>query len=532
MNKMLPYQHAAQRMSLAEKVGQLFMPAAFINDSEEEIQHLETLIQEFHIGSLCFFHSRASAATNFEGKKEVIYNADSWQLLKQLIARYQKAAKYPLLIAIDAEWGLAMRVENTPQYPYAITQGALLGHTDQIFKIGKNIARDCRATGIHWNLAPVVDINNNPNNPVIGYRSYGESKEQVAEKAIAYSLGMHSEGILDCLKHFPGHGDTDTDSHLGMPLINKTKEELWENELYPFRQSIANGTDAVMVGHLAVPALSDHTTVPATISADIIQGLLREEMQFKGVVISDALNMKAISKLFPEKGELEWQAFNAGTDVLCFSEHVSEGVQTILQRAGQPQIEESFKRVWALKEKAFKTTWPKAEGLQDPDALNRKLAYGSLSLLRGSEKAIQEFGKKDFLGVSIGQDGANGFFNAIGKSAPFPTLTDTMERLDDHRNILLAIFPPRAKPAGDFGLTQGDRQLVNQLLRSKNVVLYHFGNPYSLPLFNWEEASAVVLAYQNFEVFQQHAAHHFLGKVQAQGKIPVTLDQQPCESIK
>ncbi|MGY8914363.1 MAG: glycoside hydrolase family 3 N-terminal domain-containing protein, partial [Flavobacteriales bacterium] len=248
MTKLDPYPYASTELSLKEKVGQLFMPAAFINDSEAEIQALEELIKKYHIGSLCFFHSRASTATNFEGKKDVVYNEDSLETLKNLIARYQKVAKTPLLISIDAEWGLAMRVEHTPQYPYAITQGALVKHTDLIFKIGKNIAHDCKYCGIHWNLSPVVDINNNPNNPVIGYRSYGENKELVSEKAIAFTLGTKSEGILTCAKHFPGHGDTAVDSHLGLPIIDKSKEALWENELFPFRELIANGVDSVMIG--------------------------------------------------------------------------------------------------------------------------------------------------------------------------------------------------------------------------------------------------------------------------------------------
>src|SRR5690606_16486056 len=209
-------------------VGQFFMPAAFINDEEEEIQKIESLIRDCCIGGLCFFHSRASAATNFEGKKVVIRNENSLDTLKKLIQRYQKSAKYPLLIAIDAEWGLAMRIENTPQYPYAITLGAIQDDSDLIFEVGRNIARECREAGIHWNLATVVDINNNPGNPVIGYRSFGEDRKKVAEKAIAFAKGMQSEGILTSIKHFPGHGDTATDSHLGLPVIAKSKEKLFD----------------------------------------------------------------------------------------------------------------------------------------------------------------------------------------------------------------------------------------------------------------------------------------------------------------
>ncbi|HCO84861.1 MAG TPA: glycoside hydrolase, partial [Arenibacter sp.] len=307
MFKIAPYNTASTQLALNEKVGQLFMPAAFINDTEEEIQGLEKLIGKYHVGGLCFFHSRASAATNFEGKKKIVYNEQSLTTLKNLIRRYQNAAKYPLLISIDAEWGLAMRIENTPQYPYAITLGAIQNKEDLIFKVGRQIAMDCRETGIHWNLAPVVDINNNPNNPVIGYRSFGEDKLNVTKKAKAFIKGTQSVGVLSCIKHFPGHGDTATDSHLGLPIITKSKEALIENELHPFRETIKNGVDSVMVGHLSVPSLDNGEGTPATISKTIITGLLRQELNFNGVVISDALNMHSVSKMFPEKGELEWR---------------------------------------------------------------------------------------------------------------------------------------------------------------------------------------------------------------------------------
>lgn len=353
MNNLLPYKLAKTRLGQGQKVAQLFMPAAFINDSEEDIRKLESLIRDNGVGGLCFFHSRASAATNFEGKRKVIYNEHSLQTLKNLIARYQNAAAIPLLIAIDAEWGLAMRIENTPQFPYAITLGAIRGQEELIYEVGRSIARDCKNAGIHWNFAPVADINLNPENPVIGYRSFGENKQEVAQKAIAFMQGMRSGGILGCAKHFPGHGDTATDSHLGLPVISKDINTLKNQELYPFSQMIAAGIDAIMVGHLAVPALSrgDHTA--ASVSPAIIQDVLRGVMGFQGVVVSDALNMHSVSRLFPEKGRLEWEAFNAGNEVLCFAEDVEEGISTILENAPAGKIEQAFGHFWNLKLKGF-----------------------------------------------------------------------------------------------------------------------------------------------------------------------------------
>jgi len=530
MNKMLTYFDAKSILSTAEKVGQLFMPAAFINDSEEEIQQLERLIQDNFVGGLCFFHSRASAATNFEGKKQIIYNKDSFDTIQRLIKRYQRAAKYPLLIAIDAEWGLAMRIENTPQYPYAITLGAIQGNSDLIFEVGKNIASDCKQAGIHYNLSPVVDINNNPNNPVIGYRSFGEDKIKVVEKAMAYIKGTMSEGILSSIKHFPGHGDTATDSHLGLPIINKTKAELLKNELYPFQELIKNGVDSVMVGHLSVPELSSGKNISSSISKEIITDLLRTELGFKGVVISDALNMHAVSKNYPTKGELEWLAFDAGNDILCFAEHTHEGIEKIMKNASEDQIESAFERVWKLKEKAFLVEIDNDSKRIDPTDLNKELAVRSITMLAGTTARLSAFKKEGFISISYLQNADNQFIKNIEKSYVLSDFHFTEQTIDsikkqaiNEENILLSLFPPQVKPTDNFGISDKEIQFINELLNTKNVVLYLFGNPYVLNLINFEKAEGVVIVYQNFKVFQEIAAQHFLGNVQAKGKLPVAI---------
>lgn len=526
----MTYLQASRRLTTGEKVGQLFMPAAFINDTEEEIQQLEQLIRSHCIGGLCFFHSRASAATNYEEnladrriQQEVVYNENSFDTLKAMIKRYQAVAKYPLLIAIDAEWGLAMRIENTPQYPYAITLGAIEDKGELIFKVGSNIAADCRAAGIHWNLAPCVDINNNPNNPVIGYRSFGENKLKVTEKALAYSKGMQSEGVLTSIKHFPGHGDTATDSHLGLPLIDKTKEELLENELYPFQKLINEGVDSVMVGHLSVPALANGEQSSSSISKDIIKGVLRKEMGFKGVVISDALNMHAVSKNYPTKGELEWLAFDAGNDILCFAEHTAEGIKTILKNAPENQIEESFERIWKLKGKIISMTIPTHLELTDPDELNRKLAQESLTLLKGTRKGISEFLSNPFVAIENSHTIENQFFKVVEEHKKFTIFSLIENSLKKEDNILLALFPPQVKPTNDFGFSKEELIQINNLISTKNVMLYLFGNPYVLNHLDFNHAKAVVIAYQNFKDFQEVAAAHFLGNLEAKGELPVTL---------
>lgn len=516
MFKITPYTIAATQLTLKEKVGQLFMPAAFINDSEEEIRRLEILIGEYHVGGLCFFHSRASAATNFEGKKKIVYNEQSLITLKNLVQRYQNAAKYPLLISIDAEWGLAMRIENTPQYPYAITLGAIQNNEGLIFKVGQQIAMDCRQAGIHWNLAPVVDINNNPNNPVIGYRSFGEDKLNVTKKAMAFIKGTQSAGILSCIKHFPGHGDTATDSHLGLPIIKKSKEALMENELYPFMEAIKNGMQSIMVGHLSIPSLDNGESIPATISKTIVTGLLRRELNFNGVVISDALNMHSVSKMFPEKGELEWRAFDAGNDILCFAENTEEGIQKIMENADLSEIEERFKRVWKLKEKAFSSPSLPSTDQGKPSILNLQLAKESLTLLTGNNSIIKEFKQNGFTCLSLGESPNRTFVEAALKIAG--------EGPKNEDNVLIALYPPKVKPQNNFDLKTEELQQLQHLLKTKKVILYVFGNPYVLNLINFRAAKAVVLGYQNFKEFQENALAHFRGENKAKGILPVTIN--------
>lgn len=525
MHKIFTTTEAIFKLSLAEKVGQLFMPAAFINDTEAEIQELEKRIAQHHIGGLCFFHSRASAATNFEGKKKVVNNENSFEVLKNLIRRYQKAATYPLLIAIDAEWGLAMRIENTPQYPYAITLGANPNNTALTFEVGRQIAQDCKAAGIHWNLSPVVDINNNPKNPVIGYRSFGDAKDNVLALAKAYIKGTQSEGILTSIKHFPGHGDTATDSHLGLPVIDKTKAELLQNELYPFQKLIDQGVDSVMVGHLSVPALTADKNIPSSINKDIITGLLRHEMGFNGVVISDALNMHAVSKNYPVPGELEWLAFDAGNDVLCFAEHMEEGIQTILKNASKIQINTSLERIWNLKEKVFKNQIQKSNlsanpktHLTNPSALNRCIAEQSLTLHVGTPSAIEQFRTTDFCTLTLKRQGKD-----QSKKEILASLKEMKNEILEETDVLLLLTPPQIKPTNTFGFLEEEIDFVNELIATKKVVLYHFGNPYALIHFNLKQTTATIIAYQDFKEFQDVATEHFLGNLVAKGKLSVSM---------
>ncbi|CAM3010743.1 glycoside hydrolase family 3 protein [Flavobacterium frigoris] len=529
-------------MTLEQKIGQFFFPAVFINDTEENIQATEELIRKHNIGGLTFFHSRASAATNYETKNKIVFNDDSYQRLTALIVRYQKCATTPLLMSIDAEWGLAMRVEKTPQYPYAITLGALpMSESHLVYEVGKQIGLDLKSAGLHYNLAPLADINNNPNNPVIGYRSFGENKEKVAQFALEYLRGMNDVGVLGCLKHFPGHGNTNVDSHLGLPVLEETLAQLLENELYPFIKGIESDVDSIMIGHLAVPALNNGANTSATLSKSVIETLLRKQLKYDGLVISDALNMHSVSMLYETKGQLEWEAFNAGNDVLCFAENVPEGIQEILKNATPQRIEESFNRLMKCKEKAglFEEEKETTTELDFATAsiLNRKIAQNCITTIKDNENTavVTDAAKKGTLAkLSVYKNTENTFFKTLAPSLSAKEFSVEMNTknsiegiinsLTDYDTLLIALFVPKAKPMNNFDIEETVLELLKKLFLSKKCILYVFGNPYALQLLpDLQSISGLVQVYQDFDEFQEAAAQQLLGNTSTQGTIPVTI---------
>jgi beta-N-acetylhexosaminidase len=531
-------------MTLKHKIGQFFFPAVFINDTEESFQKIEILITEHNIGGLTFFHSRASAATNYDSNKIVEHNANSFEHLKQLIIRFQKCATTPLLMSIDAEWGLAMRVENTPQYPYAISLGALPERYEYLaFEVGKRTGTDLKAAGIHYNLAPLADINNNPNNPVIGYRSFGQNKARVSNFALDYLRGLNSVGVLGCLKHFPGHGNTSVDSHLDLPVLEESLDELMENELVPFINGIKNNVDSIMIGHLAVPKLNNGQNTSATLSKNIIENLLRKKLGYEGLIISDALNMKSVSKLYDKKGELEWQAFNAGNDVLCFTENIVEGIQEILKNASVQRIEESYNRLMTCKQKAgilegnFE---PQGQfDFESTSILNRLIADKSTTAIRDNNNSLHLFEAKNnnkLAKVSLYKNTDNIFFKSLNIVLPSPlysletgdlkSIQELKKDLEGYDTVLLSLFVPKAKPFNNFNIENNVLDLLSDLFSCKKCFLYVFGNPYVLQIIpNLKQATGIIHVYQDFREFQESAARQLLRNSKCRGSLPVVINR-------
>ena len=367
------------QLSEEEKIAQLIMVAAYSNRDEEHKEEILKLIEDYKIGGLIFF--QGDPVTQGE-----------------LMNDYQLASEVPLLGAIDAEWGLGMRLDNTISYPFQMALGAIQ-NDELMYEMGEEIARQIKRTGLHVNFAPVVDVNNNPENPVINYRSFGEDKKNVAAKGIAYMKGMQDHNLLTTAKHFPGHGDTDTDSHYALPQINHPFQRLDSLEMYPFKELINSGVGGVMVAHLDIPAL-DSTRVPSTLSKSIITGILKERLGFNGLIVTDAMNMKGVTK-GNEPGVVDKKAIVAGNDLLEFTEDVPRAIGEIKKavRQGvisQKEIDDRVSKILAVKQWVGLNSYQPVETeniveeLNNPGAvlLNRKLVEASLTLLRNQNESL------------------------------------------------------------------------------------------------------------------------------------------------
>src|SRR5680860_659964 len=362
-----------------ERIAQLIMVAAYSNRGEEHRQEILELIKNQKIGGLIFFQGGPIRQVN-------------------QMNEYQAASKVPLLGAIDAEWGLGMRLDSTISYPFQMALGAIQNDS-LIHKMGTEIARQIKQVGLHLNFAPVVDVNNNPDNPVINFRSFGENKYNVAEKGIEYMRGLQDGGVMATAKHFPGHGDTSTDSHLALPQINHSRARLDSLELYPFREIIKAGIGGVMVAHLDIPSL-DSTGVPSTLSKPIITGLLKGELGFQGLIVTDAMNMKGVTKGHAP-GEVDRDAILAGNDLLEFTEDVPKAIEEIKkaikkQFISQKEIDDRCRKILALKQWVGLDTYKPIDiknidkDLNSSSAklLNRNLTESSLTVLQNRSELL------------------------------------------------------------------------------------------------------------------------------------------------
>jgi beta-N-acetylhexosaminidase len=513
-------------LSPDQRIGQLFMVAAYSNKDKAHVNEIKKLINENGIGGLIFFQGgpqREARLTNV----------------------YQSLSKVPLLISIDGEWGLAMRLDSTVQYPRQMTLGAIQDDS-LIYEMGKEIAWECRRMGIQVNLAPVADVNNNPNNPVISNRSFGENKYNVARKAAMYMKGMQDAGVLANAKHFPGHGDTDSDSH-----INQCAQRMDTLELYPFRELIRKGLGSIMVAHLYIPCYDSTKNTASTLSKKVVTDLLKDTLGFKGLVFTDALNMKGVAKFF-EPGMVDLKALLAGNDVLLFSENVPVAITEIKKaiEAGnisQDEIDLRCRKIlsakfWCglAKGKPVQTT-KLVEDLNNrkADLINRKLAEASMTLLKNKNDLLP-FKRLDTLriaAVSLGYE-TEPTFDAmlmnygrvdaygIDKEAKKQEVDTLLKKLEQYNTLILSVNNTNNNPKKEFGLTDRVRHLVDTICaqKGKHIVLDVFANPYLLSVFpEAAKADALVMSYEWSSYTEEASAQLLFGGISAAGRLPVSV---------
>lgn len=511
-------------MDMREKIAQLLMIEVRPTLGQGHLDHVQQTVETYQVGGLIFF------------KGEPLHQL-------QFTNELQGKSKVPMLIAIDGEWGLSMRLSQTTEFPYQLALGAIEDE-NLIYQMGREIGRQCRRMGIHVNFAPVADINNNPNNPVINFRSFGENKENVARKAWMYAKGMQEESIIACAKHFPGHGDTETDSHKDLPLISHNRYHLDSFELYPFRYMFEKGVRSIMSAHLYIPALDDTPEQATSISPKAINELLRKEMGFKGLVFTDALNMKGVSK-FHESGELELKALLAGNDILLGPEDVPAAIDRIEKAIideewSMDELDRKVLKVLAAKRYCGLQRYaPKAESALISDLntnkakqLKSKLIRESLVLLKDEKKQLPlktEKQKTAFLAIGSSQPETfqktarlyiNADFIQCSSNPSIEEQIQLIDRMKGYERVVISLHGLSKYASRGYGIYSGMKQLVASISNSNNTVLVLFGNPYALESF--PDPSAVLLAYDDDELYQKNAALALCGQNSISGKLTVS----------
>ena len=515
-----------KNMTLDEKIGQLFMVAAYSNKDETSYQNVDKYIKEYKVGGLIFFQGTP-------------------QKQAELTNRYQAESKVPLWIGFDGEWGLGMRLDNTISYPRSLTLGAI-DNPQLIYDMGKEFARQMKRIGIHINFAPDIDVNINPNNPVINDRSFGDNKFNVVRKSYFYMKGMQDNFLMACGKHFPGHGDTETDSHKDMPVLNQTKERLEAIELYPFSQLIRYGVSSMMVAHMNVLALDGAPNFPSTLSPKIVQNKLIDEMKFQGLIFTDALNMKGIQKYYPS-GVAEVMAIQAGCDVLLFPDDVDKAIAgvrcAVLQDSiiSEEVINQKVRKILLAKYWVGLNKYQpiKIEGIdadinsEQAKFLKYKLVENAITVVKDSDLIVPILNlQKRIAHVGIGSSKATVFSSTldkytqidhffIPKDESVATFNATLAKLKSYHLVIVDVQDMSRFAAKNFGITENSKTFLYQLNKQNKTILTVFGTPYSLKYF--QDFKNVIVGYNEEEEAESITAQIIFGARGADGFLPVTV---------
>lgn len=515
-------------LTVDERLAQLFMIEVRPTYGAKHLAAVERTIKEHKVGGVIFFKGNPTDQVKLTNK-------------------YQQMSNTKMLVAIDGEWGLAMRLSNTISYPYQLGLGSIQNE-EVIYDMGKEIGRQCKRIGVHVNFAPVIDVNNNPNNPVINYRSFGEDPGNVCTKGWAYASGMQDAGVIACAKHFPGHGDTDVDSHKDLPVINHSMERLREIEFQPFQYLTSMGVMSVMTAHLYIPAIDSRKNIAVSISDKAINGILRREMGFTGLSFTDALNMQGVAKYHPD-GELELKALMAGNDILLSPGDIPKAIRLMKSAMADGRLSEEY--VWNKVLKVL--NYKHAMGLHEFEPINEygveadlnntgakhvnyKLVEQSLCLAKDDNGLLPINAKNNqkILSIAIG-DGSKTRFQqelmsmgnvqstSISKNASATQFASLKNQMANYDLTVISLHNTSKYPP-NFGVTATTANFISEIGSMNNTVLVNFGNPYNLKKFTTQ--NSVLLAYEDQEAHQIKAAQAVFGVTGINGTLAVTVGDE------
>ena len=507
-----------QQLSLDEKIGQLYIVALYNNRGEEEIQKIRNLVEKEKIGGLILMQDDAEKHIN-------------------LLNEFQGKSRIKMMIGIDGEWGLFQRFSAAHKFPWAMTLGAIQDNS-LIYEMTSKIAEDCKRMGIYWDFAPVVDVNTNPSNPIIGNRSFGSDINNVISKGLAYAQGLQDHGVLASMKHFPGHGDTNTDSHLDLPVVSHNLERLNSVELAPFKALLDKKIGGVMVAHLYVPTLEKKKGIPASVSYEIITNLLKNTYQYKGLIITDALNMNAIAKKF-SPGEIDLRAFKAGNDIMLFSQDVPSGKTLIKSAFEKGEISEN--RLAESVKKILKTKF--LLGLQDlkpinPENINvdlnntshaeisEKLYANAITLLKDEKNLLPLSCSKTYYYLPLEEAPFQTFVENLNFGTTINLISkEEISQIPENSTVIVGFHKDNSTAYKPYKISQNSKDILTELSKKQNVILDVFGSPYALKDFDIASISTVLVSYENNDLSMKASAKALLGKTKISGKLPVIVNE-------
>lgn len=504
-------------LSQDEKLGQLFIVALYTNKDEAHINTVRNMVVNEKIGGLILMQDDAAKEIN-------------------LVNEFQKKSKIPLMIGMDAEWGLFQRIAAAHKFPWAMTLGAIQDKS-LISEMSAKIAEDAKRMGINWDFAPVVDVNTNPNNPIIGNRSFGSEVPNVISSALAYSNGLQDNNILAAIKHFPGHGDTDQDSHLDLPVISHSLKRLNEIEIAPFTALMDKGIGGVMVAHLYVPALEKTKGIPASISKNIITGVLKDQLGYKGLIITDALNMGAVANKF-KAGELDAMAFSAGNDIMLFSQDVSTGKKLIQQaidkgEISQNRVEESVKKILLTKYylglNQYEARNPQNinEDLNNAShsAIVQKMYSNALTLIKDDKKMLPLNCKETYYYVPLEEAPYQTFIDQLNlNSTIILKKASDISTIPANSKVIIGFHKDNSTAYKSYKISTESKKVLAALAKNQNVILNVFGSAYALRDVDISKISTVLVSYENNDNSMIATAKAFGGETKIWGKLPVLVN--------